>query len=700
MSSLPERPTGTGPTASDVGRAEALLKTGALQRAIFNSANFSSIATDASGVIQIFNVGAERMLGYTAAEVTNRITPADISDPQEVIMRAVALSAELGTAIAPGFEALVFKASRGIEDIYELTYIRKDGSRFPAVVSVTALRDTQDAIIGYLLIGTDNTARKQAADVATLIERAQTLEQNAATLRRSEERTNYALGWARMGVWELDIATQHLTWSDTMAAVFGLTPEQAPVGTAAFLALIHPDDRRMVEESLAQAARDGTDYEVEFRAPWPDGSTHWVAGRARMLRDADNRPLRLLGVGTDISDRKSLEAQFRQAQKMEAVGQLAGGVAHDFNNLLTVVLGFSTFVLDSLGPQDPRRADMEEVVKAGHRATVLTKQLLAFSRKQILQPTALDLSALVAGMRQMLGRLIGEHVNLIFALASDLVAVRADAGQLEQVLMNLVVNARDAMPTGGRLTIETANVDLDHSAGGPQVIVRAGSYVSLTVSDNGIGMSEETKQRLFEPFFTTKEQGKGTGLGLATVYGIVKQSGGHVSVYSEPGLGTTFKVYLPHADGQNEVDTPVASDRAIAVGTETVLVVEDEDAVRLLTCTILERAGYRVFDAANPRQAETLFAQDVDRFNLLVTDVIMPGDSGPALFARLERQRPDLKALYVSGYTNETITHQGQLKPGVEFLQKPFTAEALTQRVRKVLDHASSRRGALLASPE
>jgi CheY-like chemotaxis protein len=373
---------------------------------------------------------------------------------------------------------------------------------------------------------------------------------------------------------------------------------------------------------------------------------------------------------------------------MEAVGQLAGGVAHDFNNLLTVILGFSSFVLESLGLQDARRADMEEVVKAGHRATVLTKQLLAFSRKQVLQPAAVDLSALVTGMRPMLSRLIGEHVELVSILASDLAAVRVDPGQLEQVLMNLVVNARDAMTTGGRLTIETANMDLDGSAAGPHATVRPGPYVMLAVSDSGIGMSEQTKQRLFEPFFTTKGQGKGTGLGLATVYGIVKQSGGHIWVYSEPGLGTTFKVYLPRTEGRPEVETGIASHQAIAVGTETLLVVEDEDAVRLLTRTILERAGYQVFAAANPEQAETLFAAYMNRFKLLVTDVIMPGASGPAFFERLERQHPGLKALYVSGYTNDMITHQGQLKPGVEFLQMPFTAEALTQRVRRILDHA------------
>ena len=298
--------------------------------------------------------------------------------------------------------------------------------------------------------------------------------------------------------------------------------------------------------------RDGTDYEVEFRALWPDGSARWNAGQARMVRDSDGTPMRLLGIGTDISERKSLEAQFRQAQKMEAVGLLAGGVAHDFNNLLTAILGYSTFVIDTFGPQDRRRADMEEVLKAGQRAAVLTRQLLAFSRKQVLQPTSVDLNALVMGIRQMLARLIGETVDLVPILAPDLGAVRADAGQLEQVLMNLVLNARDAMPSGGRLAVETANVELDESFM-QDVTIHPGSYVLLAVSDNGIGMNEATKQRLFEPFFTTKEHGKGTGLGLATVYGIVKQSGGYIWVYSEPGKGATFKIYLPRASGDGKV---------------------------------------------------------------------------------------------------------------------------------------------------
>ena len=520
---------------------------------------------------------------------------------------------------------------------------------------------------------------------ADLVVRTNTLEEHATALRRSEERTNYALGAAGMGVWELDVATRRLTWSETMAPLFGLTPEQAPTTAEAFLALIHPDDRRLVEDSLATTMRDGTDYEVEFRALWPDGSARWNAGQARMVRDSDGTPMRLLGIGTDISERKSLEAQFRQAQKMEAVGLLAGGVAHDFNNLLTAILGYSTFVIDTFGPQDRRRADMEEVLKAGQRAAVLTRQLLAFSRKQVLQPTSVDLNALVMGIRQMLARLIGETVDLVPILAPDLGTVRADAGQLEQVLMNLVLNARDAMPSGGRLAVETANVELDASFM-QDVTIHPGSYVLLAVSDDGIGMNEATKQRLFEPFFTTKEHGKGTGLGLATVYGIVKQTGGYIWVYSEPGKGATFKIYLPRVSGDGKVPDAVVVEEEMPAGTETVLLVEDEQAVRLLTRRILERAGYRVFDAANAEQAEALFERHGSVFNLLVTDVIMPGASGPRLFERLARQRPDLKVLYVSGYTGDTIVHQGELAPGVEFLRKPFTADALNRRVREVLD--------------
>ncbi|MEO6238652.1 MAG: PAS domain S-box protein [Vicinamibacterales bacterium] len=554
----------------------------------------------------------------------------------------------------------------------------------------TVLRDAADRVIGIFSCGADITERRRmeiALEKTTsdLRERSAALERHGAILIESERRTNYALGAARMGVWEIDLANWRLTWSETMAALFGLTPADAPATADAYFALLHPDDRPLVKASIAQAAGRRTEYDVEFRVVLPDGRVRWLAGRGGMLSDADGRPARLLGVTTDISDRKSLEAQLRQAQKMEAVGQLAGGVAHDFNNLLTVILGFARFVADTLAPEDPRRADLGEVINAGDRATALTNQLLAFSRKQVLQPTRVDLNTLVTDMRGMLGRLIGEQVELVSILAPGVGAVRADRGQLEQVLMNLVVNARDAMPSGGRLSLETANVDLDETAQ-RDFVVQAGPYVMLAVSDSGTGMTEEVRRRLFEPFFTTKESGKGTGLGLATVYGIVKQSGGYVWVYSEPGHGSSFKVYLPRTDGVDESPHRRAARGAPAKGSETILVVEDEDAVRQLTRRVLESAGYRVLDAARPADAETLFEEHAHAITLLVADVIMPGASGPALFERLARRRPDLRVLYVSGYTDDTIVHQGQLDPGFDLLQKPFSADALTARVRRILD--------------
>ena len=520
---------------------------------------------------------------------------------------------------------------------------------------------------------------------ALLLERTETLEKNAIALERSEENANFALTVGGMGVWEVLLPSGEITWSSTLLPMFGVTSAERPHQLEEFWRFVHHDDVRSVQQAFDRALRGPEIFQSEFRVLRSDGSIRWLDSRGRVQRNDLNEPVHVVGVAADITERKSLEAQFRQAQKMDAIGQLAGGIAHDFNNLLTAILGYSSFVIDSFGPQDLRRADMEEIIKAGDRAAGLTRQLLAFSRKQVLQPTAVDVNALVAGMRQMLSRLIGEHVELISKMATTPCMARADAGQLEQVLMNLVVNARDAMGTGGKLTIETADVNLDgsfmHNAA-----VAPGSYVMLAVSDNGCGMDDATKQRLFEPFFTTKEQGKGTGLGLATVYGIVKQSGGYVWVYSEVGKGSTFKVYLPCARAGEAMMPEDTAVTGALVGTESVLVVEDDEAVRLLTRTILERSGYKVASAANPKEAEALSANSANRYDLLVTDVIMPGLSGPNLFAKLERQRPDLRVLYVSGYTDDTIVQQGQLKPGVEFLQKPFTADALNRRVREVLD--------------
>jgi two-component system, cell cycle sensor histidine kinase and response regulator CckA len=407
---------------------------------------------------------------------------------------------------------------------------------------------------------------------------------------------------------------------------------------------------------------------------------------AEALHLAERTPPDLvISVGVDIGERESFEEQLRQSRKMEAVGQLAGGVAHDFNNLLTVIHGRAELLLTTLSTDDRRRTDVGEILGAAEHAASLTRQLLAFSRKRVLQPTLLDLNSLVFNMSKLLRRLIGEDIDLVTTLTASPAAVHADAGQLEQILLNLAVNARDAMPEGGRLSIETATVVLDDSCAMQDVAVRPGPYVMLAVTDTGIGMDEQTVQRIFEPFFTTKERGRGTGLGLSTVYAIVKESDGYVGVSSGTGRGSTFKVYLPQAEGVI-VKPPASEAVAAPTGSETVLLVEDEQAVRVLCRVLLERAGYRVFDAADPRQAEDLFRHHPDRIDLVVTDVIMPGSSGPSLFARLSVERPHLKVLYMSGYADHAMVQPATRPPDVAFLQKPFTADGLLRKVREALD--------------
>ena len=380
------------------------------------------------------------------------------------------------------------------------------------------------------------------------------------------------------------------------------------------------------------------------------------------------------------------EEGLRQAQRMEAVGQLAGGVAHDFNNMMSVVIGFSEFVLAHLDDAHPQRAHVEEIMRAGKRASTMTQQLLAFSRKQVLDPRVFDLNTVVADVETMLQRLIGEDIELVSVLDPELEPIEADPGQLEQVLMNLVINARDAMPTGGKLTIETANVDLDAEYASRHLDVVPGPYVLLAVSDTGVGMEAETLRQIFEPFFTTKEEGKGTGLGLATVFGIVKQSGGDIHVYSEPSQGTTFKIYLPRTQAPvDRVEPPVAGTKP-ARGTETVLLVEDEELVRSLERKVLEESGYTVLEALSANHALELAEQHDGVIDLLLTDVVMPQLSGRELADLLAPERPEMRILYASGYTADAITRHGVLEQGIAFLPKPLTPTSLLRKVREVLD--------------
>jgi PAS domain S-box-containing protein len=417
---------------------------------------------------------------------------------------------------------------------------------------------------------------------------------------------------------------------------------------------------------------------------------HWqkrvFESHVRPLRGPDGDIVGVIGVALDITDRKQLADQLRQSQKLQAIGELAGGVAHDFNNLLMVVKGHAEMLLDRLprgtaDRQNPALQNVEQIQQAAERAAALTRQLLAFSRMQVLQPRVLDLNEVVAGMIQMVSRVIGANIELAFLPGANLGRVKADPSQIEQVALNLVVNARDAMPDGGRLTIETSNVQLERDYATQHAVVDPGPYVMLTVSDSGTGMDAATKARIFEPFFTTKSQGRGTGLGLATVYGVVKQSGGYVWVYSELGHGTTFKVYLPMVQAPAEKTTPEKTVQGHEPGTETILFVEDEQSVRELVSEYLSARGYQVLDAADGQQALEIAAAHAGKIQLLITDVVMPRLSGRELAARLT-----LKVLYISGYTDDSVFRHGVLQGGMDFLQKPFNLKALAAKIREVLE--------------
>jgi nitrogen-specific signal transduction histidine kinase/CheY-like chemotaxis protein len=381
----------------------------------------------------------------------------------------------------------------------------------------------------------------------------------------------------------------------------------------------------------------------------------------------------------------SLQEQLRQSQKIEAIGRLAGGIAHDFNNLLTIIQGNAQLSLTDLREEDPLRANIEEIKRASERAADLTKQLLAFSRKQIMEMQVLDLNLILQKLDKMLHRVLGEDIKLVTILTEGIGKVKVDPGQIEQVIINLAVNARDAMPDGGKLTIETANVELDEEYAHTHIAVTPGRYVMVSVSDTGVGITPEVKDRVFEPFFTTKEKGKGTGLGLSTVYGIVKQSGGNIWIYSEPGEGTTLKIYLP------QVDEPLAELKEEVVGevprgNETVLIVEDEEVVRKLAIRVLKRQGYKILEAPDGGKAFLLCEVFKDSIHLILTDVVMPGMSGHKLVGRLKEIHPEMKVLYMSGYTDNAILHHGVLEPGTNFIQKPFTVDGLARKVREVLD--------------
>jgi two-component system, cell cycle sensor histidine kinase and response regulator CckA len=527
-----------------------------------------------------------------------------------------------------------------------------------------------------------------ANQIAVGISRKQTEE----FLRETNEMLESLVRAVPLAVISLDREARVLQWNPAAERIFGWSSAEV-VGKP--LPTVPDEERREFEAILDGDWKGESRSDLKLRRLRKDGKLIDVSLWTAALRDRKGQIVASLRLFADVTDRMRLEEQFRQAQKMEAIGRLAGGVAHDFNNILTVIGGFCDVVLDAIPHEDPVVSDLVEIKKAADRAASLTRQLLIFSRRQILSPKILDLNALIRDMQKMLARILGEDVDLRLALAESLGQIEADPGQIEQVLLNLAINARDAMPNGGQLLIEAKNAALDAAYIDVHFEAKVGEYVLLSFSDNGVGMDTQTKSHVFEPFFTTKTEGKGTGLGLATIYGIVKQSRGFIAVFSEPGKGTTFKIYFPRFDKSPASGKTGAARTVSLTGTETVLLAEDEVTLRVLAERVLRKSGYRVLSARDGAEAIRLLDSHDGPFHLLVTDVVMPQAGGRQVAEHALRRFPELKVLYISGYTDDAVVLNGVLEAEVAFLQKPFSPDALLRKVRELLHREA---GALVSS--
>ncbi len=632
---------------------QALRASEARLTAILHSALDAHVAMDDAGRVTSWNQQAESMFGWAEREVLGQRL-ADIIVPHaHREAHAAGLRRFLTTGEGPILNQRI-----------ELTALRRDGTEFPVELAVAPVRVGSSWLFSAFV--RDITARR-AADEA---------------LRVSEQKFGSAFQAhpSPMAIARLADA-RWVDVNESLLRLFGMNRAETVGRSGQELGIWRRDEQR--EQMLGQLRTGGVFRDVEV--DWLPRSAEMRTGllSAEVIAFA-GEPHFLLHF-QDVTERKQLEGQLRQAQKMEAIGRLAGGVAHDFNNVLTAIFGYVDLLREEIPADSSAQQDLAEVRRASERAASLTKQLLAFSRQQVLEPVVLEPNALVEDFEKMLRRLIGEDVELRLSLARDTGNVLADPGQLQQVLMNLVVNARDAMPTGGSIILETANADLTEQYAELHQPVIPGRYVMLAVSDSGMGMTPEVKARIFDPFFTTKEKGKGTGLGLSTVYGIVKQSGGYIWAYSEAGRGTTFKIYLPRVDAPAEPLTKPKETGSLT-GTETILLAEDDAILRPLARELLRKLGYTVLEGEDAESALSAARAHPGPIQLLVSDVVMPGPSGRELARRLAEIRPETRVLYISGYTDDAIVHHGMLEPGLNFLQKPFTPAALARKVREVLD--------------
>jgi PAS domain S-box-containing protein len=608
--------------------------------------------TDREGIITFVNPQFEQTYGYTAEDVIGKATPR--------LLKGDSQSAEY-------YKEFWGQILDGHVTRSEFVNRTKAGALIDIEATVNPIWDESRQVVGFIAVQRNVTARRRMEDA----------------LRQNEERLRLITDTVSDMVSQVRLDGTYLYASPAHERVLGYAPGTL-IGTSAFQ-LVHPADLPRVQSEIQSALRGRESARFEFRCRHADGRYLWLEAVGTLLHDQTQKPIGAVLSARDVTERRTLEEQFHQGQKMEAIGRLAGGIAHDFNNVLTAILGFTELLLDRV--QDPGLvADLKEIKDAGDRAGRLTRQLLAFSRKQIMAPQVLDLNKVMTELHKMLERVIGEDIELVVAPESSLATIKADPGQVEQLLMNLAVNSRDAMPKGGRLTIRTANVEVDADFARSHPGAVTGEYASIAVQDTGHGIPVELLERVFEPFFTTKPLGKGTGLGLATVYGIAKQSGGFVFIDSTVGVGTTVTSYFPRA---HEAPQP-AADRvrpeAELHGAETVLVAEDQAAVRDLMVRVLEGLGYFVLAARDGSDAIRIEEGHRGPIDLLLSDVIMPGLNGPDLAQRLLSRRPSLRVLYVSGFTSHLATRLGTVGARAGFLQKPFTPDRLARKVREVLD--------------
>ena len=610
---------------------------------IVNSSEDAIFSTTPDGLIATWNAGAVRTYGYAAGEIKGKHVSSLIKEDRR---RNLSGNQEK----LYGGEALMH---------YESEHVRKDGTVLPVLLTLSPIRDAAGAVTAVSVISRDITERKQAE------------AERARLVTAIEQSTEAVVITNPTG--EMEYVNPAFT------RITGYNREDA-LGQNLRILKSDKQDPEFYQE-LWNTVIGGHPWQGELINKRKDGTLYTEQMSIAAVKDLHGEVTHFIATKQDVTERKNLEAQLQQAAKMEAVGRLAGGVAHDFNNLLTIINGYSEILLERLGSDQRSSNYLEEISKAGERAAALTRQLLAFSRRQVLAPQLVDLNSVILNLEKMLKRLIGEDVKLRTSLGK----VKADPGQIEQVIMNLAVNARDAMPMGGELTFETSNIEFDESYARHHAAMRPGNFVMLAVSDTGVGMPPETKARIFEPFFTTKEQGKGTGLGLATVYGIVKQSEGSIWVYSEVGQGTVFKIYLPLVNEKTEQAKTPEQEIDLALGTETILMVEDEEGVRSLVQLALRTGGYNVLQTTDAESAlETCAAYD-GPIHLLLTDVVMPRMSGPVVAAKVVALRPGIKVLYMSGYTGDAVVHHGVLSENMPFIQKPFSPLALRRKIREVL---------------